>query len=56
TLDKDSPIPLYVQLVEIVRNKIENNEWPVDSIIPSELKLCDTYQIVEILFDRQLMI
>ena len=45
TLDKDSPIPLYFQLVEIIRNKIENNEWPVDSTIPSELKLCDTYQI-----------
>lgn len=45
TLDKDSPVPLYFQLVEIIRNKIENNEWPVDSTIPSELKLCDTYQI-----------
>jgi len=44
-LDKDSPVPLYFQLVEIIRNKIKNNEWPVDSIIPSELKLCDTYQI-----------
>lgn len=45
TLDKSSPIPLYFQLAEIIRNKIKNNEWPVDSIIPSEFKLCDIYQI-----------
>jgi GntR family transcriptional regulator len=44
-LDKSSPIPLYFQLAEKIRNKIENNEWPVDCLIPSELKLCDTYQI-----------
>ena len=44
-LDKDSPVPLYFQLAEIIRNKIKNNEWPVDSTIPSELKLRDTFQI-----------
>ena len=44
-LDKNSPVPLYFQLIKIIRNKIKNNEWPVDSTIPSELKLCDTYQI-----------
>jgi len=45
TLDKDSNIPLYFQLAEEFRKKIENYEWITNSQIPSELKLCENYKI-----------
>lgn len=44
-IDKSSPIPLYFQVKEIIKNKIKNNEWITDSTIPSELKLCEDFQI-----------
>jgi GntR family transcriptional regulator len=44
-LDKNSPIPLYFQMAELIKNKIENNEWKINKIVPSELKLCEDFQI-----------
>ena len=44
-LDKDSPIPLYFQMAEIIKDKIESSEWKIDHIIPSEFKLCEDFQI-----------
>jgi GntR family transcriptional regulator len=44
-LNKNSPVPLYFQLSEIIKEKIESNEWKKNSIIPSELKLCEDFQI-----------
>lgn len=40
-----SPIPLYYQLREIVRNKILAEEWPYGMEIPSELKLCEEFNL-----------
>ncbi len=44
-LDKNSPIPLYFQMAELIKNKIESNEWKINKVIPSELKLCEDFQI-----------
>jgi GntR family transcriptional regulator len=41
----DSPIPYYVQLMEIIRAKVDNKEWLPDEQIPSEHELCDYYQV-----------
>lgn len=44
-LDKNSPTPLYVQFEESVRHKIDNEDWPLNSMIPSENELSRTYGI-----------
>lgn len=44
-LDKKSPTPLYVQFEENVRHKIENDEWQLNTMIPSENELSRTYGI-----------
>jgi len=44
-INKDSPIPLYFQISEIFRNKIENNAWKIGDIIPAELNLCEHFQV-----------
>ena len=37
--------PLYIQLREVIRNKIEDGEYPVGTAIPSESQLADTYNL-----------
>lgn len=44
-LDKHSPLPLYIQLENIINQKIEKEEWPPNSSIPSENELCKIYGI-----------
>jgi len=36
---------LYIQLVEILKNKIQSGEWPIGSQIPTEEELCKIYQV-----------
>ncbi len=36
---------LYVQLYEILKRKIETNEWPIGSTIPSEDELCKMFNV-----------
>src|SRR3990172_9661448 len=45
TVDRDKPQKLYVQVYDILRKKIEGNEWPVGSQIPVEEELCKTYEV-----------
>lgn len=40
-LDENSPIPLYYQLENIIRKKIENGEYKIDEKISSERKLSE---------------
>ncbi len=40
-LNENSPIPLYYQLQNIVRNKIEKGEYKIGDKIPSERKLSE---------------
>ncbi len=42
---KHSPIPLYHQLKEIMREKIRSGEWKPGDLIPSERELSEQYSI-----------
>lgn len=37
--------PLYIQLREVIRNKIEDGEYPIGTAIPSESQLAETYNL-----------
>ena len=44
-LDEHSPIPLYHQLQELLREKIESGEWNPGARLPTEDELCEMCQI-----------
>lgn len=44
-IDRDSPLPIYYQLKEMMKKKIVSGEWPPGSAIPSERELSDRYEI-----------
>jgi GntR family transcriptional regulator len=41
----DSHIPYYIQLMDILREKVRQKEWVPGDQIPSEQTLCDHYQV-----------
>ena len=45
TVNRESQEKLYVQMYSIIREKIEQLEWPNGSQIPTEDELCDTYNV-----------
>ena len=47
-LKNNDPTPLYRQLMEILRQQIEQGKFKPDHLIPSERSLCDTYKISRI--------
>ncbi len=44
-INKFSNIPLYLQLKDLILDKIERNEYPPNTQIPSEQDLCELYNI-----------
>lgn len=42
-IDRDSPVPLYFQLKQILLEKIAAGNWKAGEVIPSEQDLQDTY-------------
>jgi GntR family transcriptional regulator len=44
-IDRESGIPLYIQLKDEILNKIDNNIWDIDSKIPTEMELMNKYKI-----------
>jgi GntR family transcriptional regulator len=44
-LDKQSPIPLYYQIMNQLREKITAGEYAVNSALPPERELVETYQV-----------
>jgi GntR family transcriptional regulator len=44
-INRDNPKKLYVQLLEILKGKIERGEWAVDAQIPTEDDLCKMYEV-----------
>lgn len=44
-VQREHPQKLYIQLVEIMRNKIQSGDWSVGAQIPTEDELCKTYQV-----------
>lgn len=45
TIDKSSALPYYVQLKELIRDKIEHGEWKPGDQLPSEPDLCNMFDI-----------
>jgi GntR family transcriptional regulator len=44
-LDERSPVPLYYQLQEIIRSRIEGGEWPQGQQVPPEAELCKEFNV-----------
>lgn len=44
-IDFDSPIPYYIQLMEIMREKINQKEWQEGDQVPGEKQLCEIYGV-----------
>ena len=47
-LDKDSPIPLYIQFKEYLLDRIERGELEPDQRLPSEREFCDQFGVSRI--------
>lgn len=45
TIYRNSPVPRYHQLKEILRERIRSGEWKPGDLIPSERELSETYDI-----------
>jgi GntR family transcriptional regulator len=45
TIDKTIPVPLYYQLLIIIKKNIENGTWKPGETIPTELELMKQYDI-----------
>ena len=43
-LDEKSPVPLYYQLQEIIRSRIESGQWQPGQQLPPEAELCEEFQ------------
>src|SRR5579859_919614 len=43
TIYRNSPIPLYHQLKEIMRARVQSGDWKPGSLIPSERELSESY-------------
>ena len=44
-IDRDSPVPYYHQLKELIRNEITSGRWKSGSRIPSEPQLCESLDV-----------
>ena len=44
-LDERSPVPLYYQLQEIIRSRIESGQWKPGEQLPPEADLCDEFNL-----------
>lgn len=44
-INRENPQKLYIQLAYIFKSKIETEEWPVGSQIPTEEELCTLYNV-----------
>lgn len=44
-IDRDNPVRLYRQLSELLKKRIENEEWLIGSQIPTEDELCRAYDV-----------
>ncbi|MTH55490.1 phosphonate metabolism transcriptional regulator PhnF [Bacillus mangrovi] len=44
-IQKNSPVPIYFQVEESIREKIESGEWESGEAIPSERQFCEQFSI-----------
>ena len=54
-IDKSSPIPIYYQIMSQLREKILDGEYPVDSTLPPERELVETYQVSRMTIRQAIM-
>jgi GntR family transcriptional regulator len=47
-LRKSSPVPLYYQLKRAIEQLIDSGEWPPETQVPSERRLCEQFHISRI--------
>jgi GntR family transcriptional regulator len=45
SINFDSHIPYYIQLMDILRDKVQHREWAPGDQIPGEKDLCEHYQV-----------
>jgi len=45
SIDKESPIPYYVQLVDILKNQINSGQIKSNGLIPPERELCNIFNV-----------
>lgn len=45
TIDRDSYVPLYIQVIDALTDFIAANELPPDHQLPAEVELCDTFDV-----------
>ena len=48
TIDRRSKQKLYVQIYTILREKIENGEWPAGTQIPTDDELCRMFEVSKV--------
>jgi len=44
-INHDSPIPYYVQVKDVLKDRITRGDWPVGGQIPSEPELCELFDV-----------
>jgi GntR family transcriptional regulator len=44
-IDHNSPIPYYVQVKDVLKDRIIRGDWPVGGQIPSEPELCELFDV-----------
>lgn len=54
-LSRNTFEPLYYQIREHIREKINNNEYPPNSMIPSEAELCEIYSVSRVTVRRAVL-
>ena len=45
TIDFDSNIPYYIQLIDVLHDHISSGDWKTGDQIPSEPDLCEAYGV-----------
>ena len=54
-LSRNTFEPLYYQIREDIRAKINSNEYPANSMIPSEAELCEIYSVSRVTVRRAIL-
>lgn len=54
-LSRNSFEPLYYQIREDIREKINSGEYPTNSLIPSEAELCEVYNVSRVTVRRAIL-
>jgi len=45
TINFSSHIPYYIQLIDLLKDQIQNKKWAPGEQIPGEQELCDMYGV-----------